>query len=154
MKPIILIAAALILGLTLGCGRGYRSRVNSMSDTPPRDVAANQTAGNQNRTIATAVGMVVGGVASSGMGRSLSEADRRAAMAAEYRALEYGTAGVAAPWSNPQSGHHGTVVADKPYVSGNQYCRVYAHSIFIGAQPQTMKGKACREPDGTWRSVG
>ena len=57
-------------------------------------------------------------------------------------------------WSNPQSQHRGQIVPGKYYQQNGQYCRSYTHTIYIGGEPQTSRGTACRQPDGTWRTVG
>jgi surface antigen len=114
--------------------------------------------GNKQGT-GTIVGAIAGGAAGAAIvgnqiGAGLDEEDRRMAAAAEYQALEYGQAGAATPWNNPQSQHRGQIVPGKPYPQGEQFCRPYTHTIYIGGQPQTARGTACRGPDGTWRTVG
>lgn len=116
-------------------------------------VIGNQFGKGQGKAVATAVGAVVGGIVGSEIGRSLDEADRRAASYAEYSALEQGQSGAATPWRNPDSGHYGMVVPGRPYKLGAQDCRDYTHTIYIDGQPQTMRGTACRNGDGTWRKA-
>jgi surface antigen len=41
-----------------------------------------------------------------------------------------------------------------PYRRGALDCRDYTHTIYIDGRPQTMRGTACRNPDGTWSNVG
>lgn len=154
MRLLPLTATALIVILLTGCGPGNRAGTGTVIGAVAGGVIGNQVGRGQGRAIATAVGAVVGGIVGHEIGRSLDEADRRAAMAAEYRALEYGKSGVSTPWRNPDSGHHGTVVAHNPYVAGNQHCRTYTHTIYIDGRPETMKGRACRRPDGTWSKAG
>jgi surface antigen len=105
------------------------------------------------KVLATATGAVIGGIVGSEIGRSLDDRDRMAAQEAERRALETGQSGVAMPWRNPDSGRHGMVVPSRPYRVGAQDCRDYTHTIYIDGQPQTMRGTACRNPDGSWRNV-
>lgn len=117
-------------------------------------ILGNQVGKGQGRLVATAIGAVVGGIVGSEIGRSLDEADRKAAMAAEYRALEHGRSGQATPWKNPDSGRYGNVVPGKPYRLRERNCREYTHTIYIDGRPQTMRGSACRQSDGTWKNVG
>lgn len=79
----------------------------------------------------------------------LSAADRRKALEAEYRALEYSPAGKAVSWSGSGS-NSGDVTAAQPYQVGSQNCRQYSHSFTIGGTQQTSRGTACRNPDGSW----
>lgn len=116
-------------------------------------VIGNQFGGGDGKVLTTALGAVVGGIVGSEIGRALDDNDRRAAAEAELSALERGQSGVAQPWRNPDSGHYGMVVPGKPYKRAAQDCRDYTHTIYINGQPQTMRGTACRNPDGTWRGV-
>ncbi|MBI1385696.1 MAG: glycine zipper 2TM domain-containing protein [Rhizobiales bacterium] len=116
-------------------------------------VIGNQFGQGQGNTVATAVGAVIGGIVGSEIGRSMDEADRRAAAYAEFQALEQGPSGTSTPWRNPDSGHYGMVVPEQPYERAGTHCRDYTHTIYIGGEPETMRGTACRNPDGTWRKV-
>ncbi|MBV2142658.1 hypothetical protein KUG47_03980 [Falsochrobactrum sp. TDYN1] len=78
----------------------------------------------------------------------LSEDDRRKALEAEYRTLEYSPAGKAISWSSGSAS--GDVMAAQPYQVGSQNCRQYTHTFSISGVPQTMRGTACRNPDGSW----
>ena len=51
-----------------------------------------------------------------------------------------------------QSGHgrYGSVVPGPAYVRDGRNCRAYTHTIYIDGRPQTARGTACRNPDGTW----
>jgi surface antigen len=117
-------------------------------------VIGNQFGGGDGKVLATALGAVVGGIVGSEIGKSLDDNDRRAAGEAEIAALERGNSGVAQPWRNPDSGHYGMVVPGKPYKRAAQDCRDYTHTIYMDGKPQTLRGTACRNPDGTWRGVG
>ena len=116
-------------------------------------VIGNQFGQGQGRAVATAVGAVIGGVVGSSIGASMDEADRRAAAEAEFLALEKGPSDQARSWRNPDSGHYGTVTPGRPYQRGARDCRDYTHTIYVQGQPETLRGTACRNPDGTWHKV-
>ena len=116
-------------------------------------VIGNQFGGGDGKVLATALGAVVGGIVGSEIGKSLDDNDRRQAGQAEMAALEHGSSGVAQPWRNPDSGHYGMVVPGKPYKRASQDCRDYSHTIYIDGKPQTMRGTACRNADGSWRAA-
>jgi len=105
------------------------------------------------RALATVAGAFVGGVVGHEIGRSLDERDRMLAREAEYEALERGSSGVARTWRNPDNGRYGEVVPSRPYKRGGSDCRDYAHTVYIDGRPEVMRGTACRNPDGSWRSV-
>lgn len=100
---------------------------------------------NASRSISAAMG---GGLIGTATGVRLDDRDRRRALEAEYRALEYGQAGQAMAWSGDRGG--GEVVAYQPYRVGSQDCRQYAHTVTFGGQPQSLRGTACRNQDGSW----
>jgi surface antigen len=114
----------------------------------------NTVGGGRGRLAATAIGAMVGGIVGSEIGRSLDRRDRELARLAEYDALERGRSGERYEWRNPDSGRYGEVIPDMPYKRGNMDCREYTHRIFVDGRPQAMRGTACRNPDGTWSSVG
>lgn len=91
-----------------------------------------------------------GGLIAGTIGAELDQRDRRRALEAEYRALEYMPAGQTVAWGRAGSRRYGEVVAGSPYRVGSQDCRQYAHTVHVGGQPQTARGAACRNPDGSW----
>ena len=102
---------------------------------------------------AVLAGAVIGGLVGGAIGNTLDEQDRRRAYAAETHALEYGGPGTPHSWRG-ERGAYGTIVAGPPYPRG-QYarCREYTHTIYIQGRPQTARGVACRNPDGSWNPI-
>lgn len=82
--------------------------------------------------------------------QSLSSRDRKQALEAEYKALEYTDAGKSVTWTSTNEGTSGSVTPGQPYQVGSQNCRQYSHSFFINGVPQTVHGSACRNANGTW----
>lgn len=78
----------------------------------------------------------------------ISRADRKRALEAEYRALEYTPAGQIVSWNG--NALMGEVVAAQPYRVGSQDCRPYSHTINDGETRRTVRGTACRNADGSW----
>ncbi len=96
---------------------------------------------------------VQGGLAGSEIGKALSPGDRGRALAAEYRALEYGRAGATTPWSDTLTGHYGEVVPGSSYKVNDTTCREYVHVITVNGRSETGRGTACRKADGNWQTV-
>ncbi len=94
---------------------------------------------------------LTGGLAGTAIGLNLSAKDRRAALAAEYRALEYGLTGAPIVWRG-HSGR-GEVVAGPLYKVNDYDCREYTHTITIKGKSETARGTACRAPNGAWQPV-
>jgi surface antigen len=81
---------------------------------------------------------------------SLDASDRKRALQAEYQALEYSPAGKTVEWKNSSGSRTGEVVAAQPYQVGSQNCRQYTHTVRIDGTPQSARGTACRNEDGSW----
>jgi surface antigen len=150
----VALLAILPLGLA-GCGPEGPTHAQSgaVMGAVAGGVIGHQFGKGSGNVLATVAGAVVGGIVGSEIGRRLDEQDRRLAQAAEYEALERGESGRSRQWRNPDSGHYGEIVPSRPYRRQELDCRDYTHTVFIDGRPQTMRGTACRNPDGTWRNV-
>lgn len=98
---------------------------------------------------ATIVEAMAGGLIGGTLGRNLDVGDRRSALEAEYRALEYSPAGETVAWTG-RGALRGEVVAGAPYRVGSQDCRQYVHRLHAGSQSNSARGAACRNADGSW----
>ena len=106
------------------------------------------------RTAATIGGALLGGILGNSIGKSLDNADRAAYEATSQKALETAQPGQSLPWRNPNTGNSGTITPSNYYQNNDgQYCREYNQTIVVGGQKQSGYGKACRQPDGSWKIV-
>ena len=96
------------------------------------------------------IGAGVGALIGNRIGASLDEQDKRLAYEAEMSALERGPSGAPVAWRNPDSGRYGSVVPGPAYSDRGRNCRAYTETIYIDGRPQTARGTACRNPDGSW----
>ncbi|RWM99941.1 MAG: hypothetical protein EOR84_08135 [Mesorhizobium sp.] len=108
--------------------------------TPPGD----------SKIATTVISAMGGGLVSGSIGTGLSDPEKRKALEAEYRALEYTASSQKVTWKSDRSAHHGEVVPAQPYRVGSQDCRQYTHTVFTGAAGATARGTACRNADGSW----
>jgi surface antigen len=132
-----------VAGLTAGCA----------SHRAPKPGTA--VSGSPAKQPGEAVGSTIlqemnGGLIRGPIGAGLSRRDRRSALEAEYKALEYTPSGQPVPWQNAGSKYRGQVVAGQPYQVGSQNCRQYTDTVFTADTSQTARGAACRNPDGSW----
>ncbi len=105
------------------------------------------------RLAGAAVGAVAGGVLGGAVGAALDEQDRRRAYEAEMQALEYGQPGAPVAWRSERTTYYGNVVPGPYYEQRGRRCREYTHTIYVGGRPQSARGIACRNPDGSWTPV-
>ena len=90
-----------------------------------------------------------GGLVGGTIGAGLNAGEKRSALEAEYKALEYTASGQKVAWQGV-SGHSGEVVAAQPYRVGSQDCRQYTQTVVISGASTTARGTACRNSDGSW----
>jgi surface antigen len=95
---------------------------------------------------------MVGGLITGSLGEGFGSGDRKKALEAEYRALEYTPSGQPVTWSG-RAGRTGDVVAAQPYRVGSQDCRQYTHRVVINGTTRTARGTACRNVDGSWATL-
>lgn len=113
-------------------------------------VAGNQAGSGNGKIASTIIGAMAGGLIGGTIGASLDERERRSALEAEYRALEYTQSGQPVTWKSDRPDRSGQVVAAQPYRVGSQDCRQYTQTVFISGQSRSARGTACRNADGSW----
>lgn len=106
--------------------------------------------GGNGKIGAIAAGALIGGFLGNQLGARMDEADQRYYYGAQYQALD---TGAPQQWRNPQSGYYGDVQPGPVQLVNSRQCRDYTSTIYIDGQPQTARGTACRNPDGTWSPV-
>ncbi len=109
------------------------------------------------RQVATIAGVVLGSLVGSSIGRQLDERDRLLMSRSTQKSLERGKTNVASTWVNPDSGNRGTITPRRTYRvqrgSTTRYCREFRQSITVGGKTERAYGRACRQPDGSWKIV-
>jgi surface antigen len=99
-------------------------------------------------------GALAGGLAGGAIGDFLDGKDKQQQQQAASHAMETAPSNTSVAWKNPDTGHSGTVTPIRTYQnSEGQYCREYQQTVNIGGQQHQAYGKACRQPDGSWRIV-
>ena len=107
----------------------------------------------RSRVAAAVAGGVIGAMIGNRIGAAMDDEDKQRAYAAQIEALEQGPPGAPVAWRNPDSGRYGSIVPGPQYDQQGLKCRQYTHTIYIDGRPQTARGAACRNPDGSWSPV-
>jgi surface antigen len=103
----------------------------------------------------TVAGVVLGGALGAALTRNMDCEDRSYAYNTYFQGLNSGRAGVPFQWRNPRNGHYGDFrIGDYYDDPGGFRCANFTQQIYIGDRPQAARGRACRQPDGTWAVVG
>lgn len=97
-------------------------------------------------TLAALDGGLIGRVETA----SLPGSAQRAALEAEYQALQFGRVGMPVTWED--DGFRGEVVPTQLYRVGSQDCRGYTHTVSRGQARIREVGTACRTGD-LWTPV-
>lgn len=115
-------------------------------------VLGSNVGSGKGQTAGTIAGVLVGALLGGQIGKSMDDTDRMMAERTAQRTLETSPVGQTSTWSNPDSGHSGTVTPTRTYrtASGDD-CRDYESTVYIDGQRETATGVACRQPDGTWQ---
>jgi surface antigen len=106
-------------------------------------------ASGDGKVATTIISAMNGGLVGGTVGAGLNAHEKRSALEAEYKALEYTASGQQVAWQG-DAGHSGQVVAAQPYRVGSQDCRQYTQTVLIGGASSTARGTACRNADGSW----
>ena len=109
------------------------------------------------RQVATIAGAVLGSLVGSSIGRQLDERDRLLMGRRTQTTLARGKTNVAGKWVNPDTGNRGTITPKRTYQvrrgATTSYCREFQQTITVGGKTERAYGRACRQPDGSWKIV-
>ncbi len=156
MRTSKITAAGLALLLLAGCVTqgNQKEFAGTLLGAGLGGLAGSQIGSGKGQLAAVAVGTLAGAFIGRGIGESLDNMDKLYADQARSQA-QASPVGQTIAWSNPDSGHGGTVTAvrDGTEVRTGAYCREYRTTVDVGGQTQTAYGTGCRQPDGTWQIV-
>jgi surface antigen len=105
------------------------------------------------RGAGTAVGAIFGGLLGAGIGSNLDCQQRSYAIDANYRGFEAGRPHARYDWRDPRGDAYGYVQVGDYYQDRGRRCTTYTQEIWVHGRPETARGRACRQPDGTWQMI-
>ncbi|HIP53500.1 MAG TPA: glycine zipper 2TM domain-containing protein [Chromatiales bacterium] len=100
-------------------------------------------------TAATVAGTLIGAYIGARIGEELDRQDREQA----NEALETEPGDEGRTWKNPHTGNEYEVIPTQTYTTDKGTCRDFVTHAVIDGRKETIRGTACRQPDGTWRTV-
>lgn len=141
-------------GVTQGGNTINKQDVGTIAGAIGGGVVGSNVGKGKGAIAATIAGTLLGAAIGSSIGSSLDKADMAAYHETSQRALENGQPGESLPWKNPQTGNYGSVTPANYYQNPQgEYCREYTQTIVVGGNREEGYGRACRQPDGSWRIV-
>lgn len=94
---------------------------------------------------------VFGATQGSDISGKLDDASRRHAFINQSKALEFSVSNKPLLWQNVNGAVAGEVIV-KPVSTKDQItCRDYEHNIKVDGKMNNLRGKACRNSDGSWK---
>ena|SRR3990167_3061635 len=94
-------------------------------------------------------GALLGGIIGDQIGQAMDRQDR----VNMQNAIVHTPINEEAQWTNPKTNVTYQVRPIKNYRSQGRYCREYQTRVQIGGEWKKAYGRACRQPDGTWKIV-
>ncbi len=136
-------------------GTGGKEVVGTLLGAALGGLIGSQIGGGTGNKVAIGAGVVAGGFLGNSIGKSLDCQDVAYHNDTTQSALEGQRTGTTSTWSNPDSGHSGSVMPTKTYLAadGTTPCRDFTQTITVDGQLEEINATACRQPDGTWQIV-
>lgn len=141
---------ALVLGTSLTLGACERETVGTLGGAAAGGLLGSQIGSGSGQTIAIIAGTLAGAYLGRRVAQSslFSDEDAKTAANAERQALASGSPAV---WSSADNPVAGRVTPVQTFEREGRVCREYTHSITTPTDQETLRGTACRQPDGTWQ---
>ena len=134
----------------VSAGRCNREGIGSVIGGAVGGMAGSRIGEGNGKTAAIIAGTIVGAIIGRSVGRSMDQVD----IACVGQALEYGDEGRVVSWRNPDTGADYHVTPLRTYQQNSGYCREFMRETILGGHREQVYGKACRQPDGSWKIVG
>ena len=151
VHTIRVIAAAAVMSLAVACQQYEPSKqdIGMATGAILGGVLGAQVGHGSGRTVATIAGAALGAFLGSAVGKSMDRADQLATA----NALETSQTGRSTTWRNPDTGHAYTVTPTRTYETASGPCREFNTTAQIGGRSEQVHGTACRQPDGSWKTL-
>lgn len=152
MQRLEMRTAAVVIGLVIaltGCNQVTNKGTGTVLGGALGGLVGSTIGSGDGRVAAAVAGALVGAYFGSNVGESMDELDRVQAS----RALEQSPTGSPVGWTNPDSGSRYEVTPTRTYYTDAQTpCREFTTDAWIEGKRETLKGSACRQSDGSWRT--
>ena len=148
-----LLAASLALAACQTSNWGTGQTVGTLGGAAGGGLLGSQFGKGSGKVAMTGLGVLLGAWAGNEIGASMDDVDRLKYQQAETRAYN-APIGQQITWNNPNNGNSGTIVPVRDgYDTAGSYCREFQQTVVIGGRQQQAFGKACQQPDGSWKIV-
>ncbi len=135
--------------LLSGCEHMSKKESGTLIGATAGGLIGSQIGGGSGRLLAIFAGTLIGAMAGSEIGADMDANDRHRAQ----HALEHNPSDEPSTWVNPDTGREYRVTPKRTYVTAQGPCREFETSVKIDDREETLVGEACRQNDGTWKTV-
>jgi surface antigen len=151
MKKMLTMILVIALGCNLVACTGMTNQdVGTVSGGVIGGLVGSRFGGGGGQLVAIGAGTLAGAYIGGMLGRNMDAADR----VRMNNALENNAVGQPTYWQNAKTGRSYEVVPTRNVTVGrNHFCREYRSFAMIGGKRQEVYGKACRQPDGSWKAA-
>lgn len=132
----------------IGAGTCQRELIGSLLGAAAGGALGSRIGDGSGRLAATAAGTLAGFLFGGAIGRDIDATD----IACMGQVLEYAPENRLVTWNAPDGDQY-RMTPTRTWQAGDAYCREYQTVVTIGGAPRQAFGKACRQPDGSWRTV-
>ncbi|PIZ03808.1 MAG: hypothetical protein COY58_07375 [Gammaproteobacteria bacterium CG_4_10_14_0_8_um_filter_38_16] len=153
MKKWLLVGALTVMAFDMsGCTPGNNTPGATAAGALAGGLIGNQIFSGKNAFAGVLAGALIGGIVGNRIGNYMDAQDR----ANMQSAIINTPMNQQASWTSNKEGPNGqpvtyTVRPVKAYTSHHRYCREYQTTVTVGGKAQQAYGKACRQPDGSWK---
>lgn len=141
--------AAVAIPYGINLGRCNRQQIGEVLGGIAGAVAGSTVRGD-GRPVAMIGGAILGVLIGGHIGHAMDQADESCV----GETLEYAKAGQTVTWNNPDTDTAYRVTPQAAIrAPDGEYCREYQTTIIVEGKEQQAYGKACRQPDGSWKRV-
>ena len=107
---------------------------------------------SSNKEVWTVLGIGLGAMIGSSIGQQLDERDQMLMAQTFAHTMERAPTNEVGMWENPDTGNAGTFTPKSTVIQNNgQPCREFTQVVYIGGNPESAHGTACRQADGAWK---
>lgn len=145
-----LVAVSLSASILLSaCGTMNNEDVGTVAGGVVGGLLGSQFGAGSGKVAAAAGGALVGAFLGGRIGKSMDKQDQMQMQ----MALETAPTGTPRQWVNPNNGRQYTVTPLRTYYNHQHPCREYVSNATIDGRVEKIRGTACRQPDGSWRTT-
>lgn len=130
---------------------GTNATIGTLGGAAAGGLIGSQFGGGAGAALFTLGGTLAGGWLGNQIGTRFDQNSKAKEAQAEHQAV---ATNQPASWTNPDYHTSGHVKPTHTFTDASgRVCREYTSTIVIGGQTQTGVGRACQQPDGTWKMM-